>query len=267
MAAALPNPNWTETQKPYQLFTHASVVAFTTMGMVRPITLTWEDIAYQPIFGNRNILNPNAVGGPCAWTKDMVCMQDAHHFKYVFQLIKGFNRTKYRNTPIVPPSPFIDIDDFATKYPSMQICPTQVHLDLLIDSLPAGWAAVLTQGNQTFADGELFATSLGGILQDVYLYKGGTLTKYLAQPTPGLYSASNHTSLPSTSIHTVSQGVPTIISFPPLKKLRRVHFQDLNNDMSMVRIFSFMLPPHPRSNPTTFFGGVLIGSYSHPSIQ
>ena len=66
----------------------------------------------------------------------------------------------------------------------MQLCPTQVHLDMLIDSLPAGWAAVLTQGNQTFADGELFATSLGGILQDVYLYKGGTLTKYLAQPTP-----------------------------------------------------------------------------------
>ena len=135
-----------------------------------------------------------------------------------------------------------------------------------IDSLPAEWTAVLTQGNQTFTDGELFATSHRGILQDVYLYKGGTLTKYLAQPTTGLYSASNHTSLPSTSIQTVSQGVPTIISFPPLKKLRRVHFQDLNNDMSTVRIFSFMLPPHPRSNPTTFFGGVLIGSYSHPSI-
>jgi len=83
MAAALPNPNLTQTQKPYQLFTHASVVAFTTMGMVRPITLAWEDIAYQPIFGNRNILNPNAIGGPCAWTKDMVCMQDAGHFKYV----------------------------------------------------------------------------------------------------------------------------------------------------------------------------------------
>ena len=34
----------------------------------------------------------------------------------------------------------------------------------------------------------------------------------------------------------------------------------------MVRIFSFMLPSHPRSNPATFFGGVLIGSYAHPSI-
>ena len=65
MAASLPNPNLTQTQKPYQLFTHASVVAFTAMGMVRPITLTWEDIAYQPIFGNRHILNPNAIGGPC----------------------------------------------------------------------------------------------------------------------------------------------------------------------------------------------------------
>ena len=87
MAESLPNPNLTQTQKSYQLFTHASVVAFTTMGMVRPITLTWEDIAYQHIFGNRRILNPNAVGGPCSWTKAMVCMQAAHHFKYVFQLI------------------------------------------------------------------------------------------------------------------------------------------------------------------------------------
>ena len=58
----------TQLQKPYQLFTHASVVAFTTMGMVRPITLAWGDISYQPIFGNRHILNPNAIGGPCAWT-------------------------------------------------------------------------------------------------------------------------------------------------------------------------------------------------------
>ena len=80
------------------------------------------------------------------------------------------------------------------------------------------YRSVLTQGNQTFADGELFATSLRGILQDVYLYKGGTLTKYmtlyLAQPIPGLYSSSNHPSLPNTSIQTVSQGVPTRVSFP-----------------------------------------------------
>ena len=68
MAASLPNPNLAQTQNPDQLFTHASVVPFTTMGMVRPITLAWEDIAYQPIFGNRHILNPNAIGGPCAWT-------------------------------------------------------------------------------------------------------------------------------------------------------------------------------------------------------
>ena len=87
MAESLPNPNLTQTQKPYQLFTHAPVVAFTTMGMVHPITLAWEDIAYQPIFGNRLILDPNAIGGPCSWTKDMVCTQDAYHFKYVFQLI------------------------------------------------------------------------------------------------------------------------------------------------------------------------------------
>ena len=65
----------------------------------------------------------------------------------------------------------IKIDDFALKYPSMQICPTQVHLDMLIDSLPAEWRAVLTQGNQTFTDGELFATSHRGILQDVCLYR------------------------------------------------------------------------------------------------
>ena len=58
---------------------------------------------------------PNAIGGPSPWTKDMVCMQDAHHFKYVFQLIKGFSRAKYRNTPVVPPSPLINIDDFALK--------------------------------------------------------------------------------------------------------------------------------------------------------
>ena len=109
-------------------------------------------------------------------------MQDAHHFKYVFQLIKGFNRAKYRNTPTVPPPPVINIDDFALKCPSMQICPTQVHLDMLIDSLPTEWTAVLTQGNQTFTDGGAFATSHRGILQDVYLYKGGALTKYLAQP-------------------------------------------------------------------------------------
>ena len=103
-------------------------------------------------------------------------------------------------------------------------------------------------------------------MQDVYLYKGGTLTKYLAQPTVGLYSSSNCTSSPGTSIQIVSQGVPTRVSFPPLKKLKRVHFQDLTKGMSMVRVFSFMLPPPPRSNPTTFFSGVLIGSYSHPSI-
>ena len=113
-------------------------------------------------------------------------MQDARHFKYIVQLIKGFNRVKYRNTPTVPPSPFINIDNFALKYPSMQICPTQVHLDMLIASLPAEWTAVLTQGNQTFTDGELFATSHRDILQDAYLYKGGALTEYLAQPTPGL---------------------------------------------------------------------------------
>ena len=119
MAESLPNPNLTQTQKPYQLFTqcHASVVAFecTTMGMVRPITLAWEDIAYQPICGIGHIPNPNDIGGACSWTKDMVCMQDAYHFKYVFQLIKGFSRAKYRNTPVVPPSPFITIDDFALK--------------------------------------------------------------------------------------------------------------------------------------------------------
>ena len=40
MVESVPNPNLTQTQKPYQLFTHTSVVAFTTMGMVRPITLT-----------------------------------------------------------------------------------------------------------------------------------------------------------------------------------------------------------------------------------
>ena len=54
-----------------------------------------------------------------------LCMQDAYHFKYVFQLIKGFSRATYRNTPTVLPSHFINIDDFALKYPSMQICPTQ----------------------------------------------------------------------------------------------------------------------------------------------
>ena len=58
---------------------------------------------------------------------------------------------------------------------------------MLIDSLSAEWTAILTQGNQAFTDGELFATSQGSTLQDVYLYKGGTLTKYLAQPTAGLY--------------------------------------------------------------------------------
>ena len=49
MAESLPNPNLTHAQKPCQLinFAHASLVAFTTMGMVRPNTLTWEDIAYQ----------------------------------------------------------------------------------------------------------------------------------------------------------------------------------------------------------------------------
>ena len=119
-------------------------------------------------------------------------MQDAHHFNYVFQLIKGFSRAKYTNTPVVPPSPFITIDDFAHKCPSMQICPTQDHLDMCIASLPAEWIAILTQGNQAFADGELFATSQGSTLRDVYLYmyKGSALTKYLAQPTPGLYCSS-----------------------------------------------------------------------------
>ena len=33
MAESLPNPNLTQTRNPYQLFTHASVVAFTTMGI------------------------------------------------------------------------------------------------------------------------------------------------------------------------------------------------------------------------------------------
>ena len=166
-------------------------------------------------------------------------MHDARHFKCVFRLIKCVTRAKYMNTPTAPPSPFMNMGGSALKYPSMQICPTQVHLDMLIDSPPAEWTAVLTQGNQTFPDGELFATSHRGILQDVYLYKGGTLTKYLAQPTLGVYSSSNHTSLPNTSIQTASQCVPTRVAFPPVNKLQRVHFQDLTNGISMVRPFSF----------------------------
>ena len=145
----------------------------------------------------------------------MVCMQDAYHFKYVFQLIKGFCRAKYRNAPVVPPSPFVTIDDVALKYPSMKICPTQDHLDMLIDSLPVEWTAILTQGNHTLTDGEIFATFQGSALKDVYLYKGGALTKYIAQPTPGLYYSSNHTSIPNTSIQTGSQCVPSIESPPP----------------------------------------------------
>ena len=54
--------------------------------------------------------------------------------------------------------------------------------------------------DQAFTDGELSATSQGSTLRDVYLYKGGALTKYLAQPTLGFYYSSNHTSLPNTSI-------------------------------------------------------------------
>ena len=84
-----------------------------------------------------------------------------------------------------------------------------------INSLPAEWTAILTQGNQAFTDGELFATSQGSTLRDVYSYKGGALTKYLAQPTPGLVYSSNHTSLANTSIQTVSRGIPTRVSFPP----------------------------------------------------
>ena len=58
---------------------------------------------------------------------------------------------------------------------------------MLIDSLPAEWKAILTPGNQTFTNGELFATSHGSTSGDVYLYKGGALTKYLPQSTLGLY--------------------------------------------------------------------------------
>ena len=85
---------------------------------------------------------------------------------------------------------------------------------MLIDSLSAEWTAILTQGNQAFTDGELFATSQGSTSEDVYLYKGGALTKYLAQSTPGLYCSSNHTFLPTPSIQAVSQGVPIRVSSP-----------------------------------------------------
>ena len=113
----------------------------------RAITLAWEDIAYQHIFGNRHILNPNAIGGPSSWTNDMVRMQGAHHFKHVFQLIKGFSRAKYRNTPAIPPSPSVNIEDLALKYPSMQICPTQVHLDMHMDSLLADFPSSSRYGH------------------------------------------------------------------------------------------------------------------------
>ena len=83
----------------------------------------------------------------------------------------------------------------------IKFCPIQEHLDnvMLTDSLPAEWRAILTQGNQSVTDGELFATSQGSTMVDVYSYKGGALTKYCS---------SNHTSLPNTSIQAVSQGVP-----------------------------------------------------------
>ena len=78
----------------------------------------------------------------------------------------------------------------------------------------------------------------------VYLYKGGALTKYLPQTTLGLYCTSAHTSLPNTmsSIQVMSQGSVVMVSFPPLGKLKRVHFQALTDSNSMARIFSFMLP-------------------------
>ena len=102
IASADEMPEISTTAKGFQIFTYYSLKAFKKMGFSRPIELTWEEIASQPIFSNPHIINP-ATNKP--WEKDKSFAKKVHvkKLRYLWQLT-NLNLDTYLLDPEVAPN-------------------------------------------------------------------------------------------------------------------------------------------------------------------
>ena len=130
------------------------------MGFKRPLPLTFEEIAAQPLFDNPRIINP-ANGKP--WTKSNSAFKAirSDKLKYVWQLT-SFDANKYLLDPEVRARDIRLLNDTQLNnnctYAGVRPRLSRVQWAALRDSIPDGWQTTLCRGNQTHTEGEFFAT-------------------------------------------------------------------------------------------------------------
>ena len=169
------------------VFTYYALRAYRRMGFKRPIPVTFEEVAGQPIFDNPRIINPND-GKP--WVKSNSAFKHirSDKLKYVWQLT-NFDANDYLLDPEVRAGHmrFLNHTELNRKCTYSGVNPglRSVQWAALRDSLPADWQTALRRGNQTHTEGEFFATVIdgqgddlnaglnNGDMGDVYKYEGG----------------------------------------------------------------------------------------------
>ena len=155
------------------------------MGFKRPIPLTFEEIAAQPLFDNPRIINP-ADGKP--WNKSNSAFRNirSDKLKYVWQLT-SFDASKYLLDPEVRARDIRFLDDTQLNnnctYAGVRPRLSRIQWAALRDSIPDNWQTTLQRGNQTHTEGEFFATVIDSQGDDPGegLKNGDMGPRYMAQ--------------------------------------------------------------------------------------
>jgi hypothetical protein len=261
-------PEISTTTKGFQIFTYYSLKAFKKMGFSRPIELTWEEIASQPIFSNPHIINP-ATNKP--WEKDKSFAKKVHvkKLRYLWQLT-NLDLDTYLLDPEVAPlgwATTITMNE-RMRHGNTRFNFTRHQWMSIIDSIPPQWQNVLLRGTQRrYVNEKFYATILDnqagrhGAIGDVYQYRNGRLHWFEMDDQGYLTDLNQH-------------APPGAGTWPRLNRLKRLRVvTNSSADIESHRVISFMfMDPNNLRNPTAqrpqvFNTNVLVNSYSHPTIQ
>ena len=251
---SIPRPS---TRTPFQTFTLQALIAYREMHFYRPLTMTWEDIADQPIFDNKAILDPYT-NKPWIRAQSPFKIIRSNKIQFVYELLT-FDFQKYQTDPEIPPCLWKDTDALnqSASTPSKQTNLDHITWRALIQSIPQPWYEVLKLGNQTLADNEFVATLLPNHkIGDVYKLENGQLHFFDTDLQSGILTPTQQAGLPGQIAHNFN------CDFPLLTQLKRIRVVQTTNTQ---RVVSFVLPWYTKSQH--YNSNILTNAYTHPNPQ
>ena len=249
-------------------FLHQSLLQFCTLGFSRQIPIIWEELMNQPIFNNKQILNPTT---NLPWTIELFPQISSYKLYRIMDLFLDFDFNQYTRTPRT--KRFLHPDCWINSYNTHFSTPTK-HLNIplgqwttLLNSIPALWIQTLMKGNSTLYPNEFLVhpppdESHSITLGDIYQHlPDGTLQYYQfvdKESHPGLITKSGLPRKPGQKDHT---SLYPNIPFPPYKELRRILTYLIDEATNTWQISSHTLPDFNHSE--TFQHNILFGQYQH----